>query len=108
MGSRVSVSKPDCCAHHWPKMSDVDSNASDDKWTPPAALPEGVQKEIIQEAPSGNWRNPKKGDVPTVHYVGTLEADGSEFDSSRAREAPVTFTLGKNEVIKGWDLGLPR
>eukprot|EP00913_Durusdinium_trenchii_P004856 g4510.t1 len=69
-------------------------------------LPEGVKKEIIQEAPEGNYNLPKTGDEVTVHYVGTLQSDGSQFDSSRSREQPFKFTLGQGEVIKGWDLGV--
>jgi len=38
-----------------------------------------------------------------VHYVGTLE-DGTEFDSSRVDDRPFTVELGKNRVIKAWDV----
>lgn len=46
------------------------------------------------------------GDLLTVHYVGSLASDGTVFDSSRAKGVPFQFTLGKGEVIRGWELAL--
>ena len=36
-----------------------------------------------------------------VHYRGTLASDGSEFDASYNRGSPLSFTVGKGQVIKG-------
>ena len=41
----------------------------------------------------------------SVHYEGKL-TDGTVFDASRPRGQPFSFTLGKGQVIKGWDLGV--
>jgi len=50
----------------------------------------------------GSGPNPKSGDYVTVHYVGLLAADGSQFDSSVERGDPIRFEIGKGLVIKGW------
>jgi FK506-binding protein 2 len=50
-------------------------------------------------------RKSRVGDRLHVSYRGTLQKDGSEFDSSYGRQ-PIAFELGKGRVIKGWDAGL--
>lgn len=51
-------------------------------------------------------RPTKPGDTISVHYRGTLQSDGSEFDASYNRNKPFKFTLGGGQVISGWDEGL--
>jgi peptidylprolyl isomerase len=55
----------------------------------------------------GTGAQVKIDDVVEVHYVGTL-ADGSTFDSSRARDRPFAFLVGRGKVIEGWDRVLPQ
>ena len=47
-----------------------------------------------------------KGDRVEIHYVGSLESDGSQFDSSRDRGQPLGFTVGQGQMIKGFDDGV--
>jgi peptidylprolyl isomerase len=45
----------------------------------------------------------KEGDTITLHYTGKLD-DGTVFDSSVGRE-PLSFTVGAQEVIPGFEAG---
>jgi peptidylprolyl isomerase len=67
--------------------------------TAPATL---VTKELIK----GTGPEAKAGQPVTVNYVGVLYKGGKEFDSSWKRSEPFAFTLGKGQVIKGWDQGV--
>ena len=65
-------------------------------------LPSGLCYEI---AAPGTGPAPKPTDTVTVHYTGTL-IDGTVFDSSVARNEPVSFPL--NQMIPGWVEGLQK
>uniref|UniRef100_A0AAZ3SAT9 peptidylprolyl isomerase n=1 Tax=Oncorhynchus tshawytscha TaxID=74940 RepID=A0AAZ3SAT9_ONCTS len=63
----------------------------------------GVEIETI--TPGDGRTFPKKGQTCVVHYVGSL-TDGRKFDSSRDRDKPFRFKIGKQEVIRGWEEGV--
>ena len=75
-------------------------------------LAENATKEGVQTTASGlqykvvtmgTGAKPVATDTVKVHYRGTL-LDGTEFDSSYARNEPISF--GLNRVIAGWTEGV--
>jgi len=66
---------------------------------PPTEL---VSNELVE----GSGEEAKGGDKISVQYVGVNYKSGKEFDSSWSRSEPFSFTLGKGEVIPGWDQGI--
>ena len=66
----------------------------------------GVQIETI--APGDGKNFPKPGDTIDMHYVGTLQSNGSKFDSSRDRGQPFRTRIGVGQLIRGWDEGVPQ
>ncbi len=63
---------------------------------------QGLKVEILKE---GIGVGAQKGDRVIVRYVGTFK-DGTEFDSNINKSDPLTFVLGQNKVIQGWELGI--
>jgi len=58
--------------------------------------PSGLQYKILID---GKGASPTRKSMVTTHYKGTL-IDGTEFDSSYARNEPASFGVG--QVIAGW------
>ena len=59
--------------------------------------------ESIQPGDATNF--PQLGHTVRIHYVATL-TDGTQFDSSRARDQPVFFKLDSGSVIAGLEAGV--
>src|SRR5690349_24407056 len=65
-------------------------------------LPDGLKYTDDQV---GTGAEATAGKTAVVHYTGWL-SDGTKFDSSKDRNQPFSFGLGRGQVIKGWDEGV--
>ncbi len=64
---------------------------------------------IIEDVVIGTGDEAIAGKSVTVHYTGWLFEGGRagrKFDSSKDRNDPFAFSLGKGQVIRGWDEGV--
>jgi peptidylprolyl isomerase len=68
----------------------------------------GTPKKLIKDdLIVGKGPAAKSGDQLTVQYVGVLNKNGKEFDSSWKTGQPFEFQVGVGMVIPGWDKGIP-
>jgi peptidylprolyl isomerase len=80
----------------------------------PVRAQEGKQVELADglkytDTQIGDGAVAQKGYIVAVNYTGWLYkngAKGAKFDSSYDRGKPIAFTLGKHDVIPGWDEGI--
>lgn len=79
---------------------------------PPAAAEDRVATLAATDTMVGQGAAAAAGSKVAVHYSGWLydhtkpDQKGTEFDSSRKHGSPFEFTLGKGQVIPGWDQGV--
>jgi peptidylprolyl isomerase len=85
------------------------ANAKDLKHKPQIAKPTGsppsslIKKDLVV----GHGPAIKPGQLATVQYVGISWSSGQEFDASWNRGQPFQFPVGQQQVITGWDQGVP-
>lgn len=62
----------------------------------------GMKYKVTKEGTGGI---PTSGQTVKAHYTGWLDGFDTDkkFDSSRDRGRPFTFSVGKGQVIRGWD-----
>jgi FKBP-type peptidyl-prolyl cis-trans isomerase len=65
-------------------------------------LKQGMQIDKLKE---GSGPGAISGKTVTVHYRAFLQ-NGKEVDSSYEKGKPFEFTLGKRQVIPGWEMGM--
>lgn len=64
---------------------------------------------MISDSTVGTGATPETGQTCVMHYTGWLFEDGAKgakFDSSHDRSEPFEFTIGRGQVIGGWDEGV--
>ena len=75
---------------------------------PEVSVPDGppsYQLEL-EDITIGDGDEATAGSIVAVHYVGVSWSTGAEFDASWNRGDTFKFTLGKGQVIAGWDEGV--
>jgi FKBP-type peptidyl-prolyl cis-trans isomerase len=73
---------------------------------PMQTTPAGARYRDLQP---GNGEIAAPGDIATMHFTGWLDDNGSkgrEFYNSRSEGTPVSFVIGTDRVMPGWNDGI--
>jgi hypothetical protein len=71
---------------------------------PPADMDANESSQVLTRTGRGQ-PSARSGDTITFQFIGRL-ADGTAFVNSWQTSGPVTFTLGSDELVSGFDLAL--
>ncbi|RPA79332.1 hypothetical protein BJ508DRAFT_415972 [Ascobolus immersus RN42] len=85
------------------KKDDKKEKKAEKKESQPPAIRK-IGNMTVEDKKLGQGAVAKKGNKVKVRYIGKL-TNGKQFDAC-TKGKPFQFTLGKGEVIKGWDLGI--
>jgi peptidylprolyl isomerase len=86
---------------------DISETSAPAEATPETYKPDGTVTELqTTDLQDGNGAAAKDGDCLIMKYYGTLASDGTVFDQDYDSDKGLQFTLGKGQVIPGWDQGL--
>jgi len=58
----------------------------------------------------GAFETAEIGKIAVIHFSGWINDDGKKgeaFFNSHKREKPISFKIGTEKVIKGWNIGVP-
>jgi len=108
MSYRIAILTVLAVAVSWAQTSAHRAQATPNTKSPTKVTGDGVKTESglqYWDIKVGTGEIAKDGDHVRVHYTGWF-ATGKKFDSSVDAHQPYDFTLGKGEVIKGWDEGV--
>lgn len=75
---------------------------------PRVAVPDGPppKKLVIEDLKTGEGPAAQRGDEVSVDYVGVVYKTEELFDANWESGEPLTFELGSQVVIKGWEQGI--
>lgn len=91
------------------KSSSTESSNAPASLGPKPEIPQGppAQKLIVKDLKEGTGAVVKKGDVVIVHYVAGIYETGEEIESAWVKGEPLGLPLTPDEVVPGWEKGLP-
>jgi FKBP-type peptidyl-prolyl cis-trans isomerase len=99
-GEPINAAMRAALAETSPQLTTADAMLIAQKFPTAYTMPSGLK--YVNRDPGKGTATPKVGDIVVANYDGRL-LDGTPFDSSYKRGAPLTFQVGVGKVIKGWD-----